>query len=362
MQVKSSRSVRARPVLAVFAALLLFAGACGSGENAAEVTAAAETTAAAAEVGATPETTPAEVGATPETTPTEVGATAETTAGTEPAENVPPPADYPLRITTPSGDDLTIASRPERIVSLSPTHTEMLFAIGAGEQVVAVDEYSYYPPEAPVTELSGFNPNLEAIADYQPDFVVSSYVPGDLAEGMETLGIPMLVLSAAEEIFDVYDQMRLLGKVTANVAGAEELVSSMQARFAELLQGIAPDLEATYYHELDSTFYSVTSDTFIGSVYALAGLRSIADEAEDAGGYPQLSAEFILESDPDLIFVSSGTPEETLAEVAERPGWSQLTAVQEGAVVVLPPDIASRWGPRIVDFLEFVTDALADMS
>ena len=357
MQLKSSRSVQARPALAVFAALFLFAGACGGAENAAEVTATAEAT-------TTPETTTTtEVGAAEVTAGTaETTAPPETTAAAEPAENVPPPADYPLRLTPPSGDDLIIAGRPERIVSLSPTHTEMLFAIGAGEQVAAVDEYSYYPPEAPVTELSGFNPNLEAIADYRPDFVVSSYVPGDLAEGMETLGIPMLVLPAAEEIFDVYDQMLLLGKVTANAAGAEELVNSMQARFAELLQGIAPDLEATYYHELDSTFYSVTSDTFIGSVYALAGLRSIADEAEDAGGYPQLSAEFILESDPDLIFVSSDTPEETLAEVAERPGWSQLTAVQEGRVVVLPPDIASRWGPRIVDFLEFVTDALADMS
>ena len=329
---RSIRSTLARPAIAVFAALFLLAGACGNAGD--------------AEGAATP---------APEPAPT-------TTA---PVATTLPPVEYPLALTTASGASLTIEARPEKIISLSPTHTEMLFAIGAGSQVIAVDEYSYYPPEAPVTDLSGFTPNVEAVVGYQPDLVVVSYTPADLAEGMEAVGVGMLEFSAAEDISDVYDQILLLGEATDNTTGAAELVGSMKSRFAELLERIEridPDLEATYYHELDSTFYSVTSDTFIGSVYALAGLRSIADEAEDAGGYPQLSAEFILEADPDLIFVTSSTPADALAEIAERPGWSGLTALQEARVVILPPDIASRWGPRIVDFFEFVADALADMS
>lgn len=362
---RSIRSTSARPAAAVFAALFLLAGACGNAGNADTAApptpepAATTTVAAPAPNQELPSPTeppePTSTSAAPEPEPT-------TTAA---AANTLPPVEYPLNLTTASGASLTIEARPERIISLSPTHTEMLFAIGAGSQVVAVDEYSYYPPEAPVTDLSGFTPNVEAVVGYQPDLVVVSYTPADLAEGMEAVGVGMLEFPAAEDISDVYDQILLLGEATDNTSGAAELVGSMQSRFAELLEEIEevdPDLEATYYHELDSTFYSVTSDTFIGSVYALAGLRSIADEAEDAGGYPQLSAEFILEADPDLIFVTSSTPADALAEIAERPGWSGLTALQEERVVILPPDIASRWGPRIVDFFEFVADALADMS
>ncbi len=270
---------------------------------------------------------------------------------------------FPVTVQAANGP-VTVERRPERIVSLSPTATEMLFALGAGDQVVAADEFSNYPPEAPTTDLSGFEPNVEAIAGYDPDLVVISNDPGDLEASLEALGIPVLLQPAAATLDDTYAQIEQLGRVTGNVEGAAELVATMRSGIEELLAQVPPlDRPLSYYHELDPTFFSVTSDTFIGQVYALAGLRNIADRAKGAGGgYPQLSAEFILEADPDLIFLADtkccGQSAET---VSERPGWAKLSAVRTGAVVELDDDVASRWGPRVVEFLRTVVDAVAGL-
>jgi iron complex transport system substrate-binding protein len=117
----------------------------------------------------------------------------------------------------------------------------------------------------------------------------------------------------------------------------------------------------SFYYELDDTFYSVTSKTFIGQLLRMLGLENIADAVgKGSGGYPQLSAEYIIESDPDLIFLADtkccGQSAET---VAKRPGWAGLTAVAEGGVVPLDDDVASRWGPRVVELLEPISDAAA---
>jgi iron complex transport system substrate-binding protein len=252
------------------------------------------------------------------------------------------------------------ADTPERIVSLSPAATEMLFAIGAGDRVVAVDDQSNHPPEAPVTDLSGFQPNVEAIAGHDPDLVVISGDPGDLQPALEQIGVAVLLLPAAEQIDDVYDQIEQLGEATGNEDEAAELVAQMQADIDELVAR-APERDEpmTYYHELDETFFSVTSDTFVGAVYRLVGLESIADAAPDtAGGYPQLSAEFILDADPEFIFLAAAAYGQTADVVAERPGWSELSAVQNDRLLELDQDTASRWGPRIVDFLRDVVEAM----
>jgi iron complex transport system substrate-binding protein len=137
----------------------------------------------------------------------------------------------------------------------------------------------------------------------------------------------------------------------------------MKARIAEIVQSV-PDFEQppTYYHELDDTYFTVTSKTFIGEVYKLVGLRNIADKADKAGtGYPQLSAEYILDADPDFIFLAdTECCNQTPQKVAQRPGWDQITAVRNGAVIAVADDIASRWGPRVVDFLEIVAGAVAE--
>lgn len=270
-----------------------------------------------------------------------------------------------------AGDDVDSGDGavPTRIISLSPTHTEMLFAIGAGDQVVAVDDFSNYPAEAvqKMTDLSGFAPNVEAIASFDPDLVVTDGTNPDLLDQLDSLGIARWEGPAAVTFDDVYAQIEELGAATGNTDGAAEVVSSMRAEIDEITAGL-PELDGplTYYHELDNTYFSITSDTFIGYVYSQFGLRSIADLAEGSGGpYPQLNAEFILSEDPDLIYLACTTYcGETAASLAGRDGWDQLSAVQNGLVIELDDDTSSRWGPRIVDFYRQVADgisALADL-
>jgi iron complex transport system substrate-binding protein len=256
---------------------------------------------------------------------------------------------------------------PQRIVSLSPTHTEMLFAIGAGDQLVAVDEFSNHPAEALElpNDLSGFEPNVEAIAAYDPDLVV---IGGDftgLGGQLDELGIPWWDGPAALTLDDTYAQIEQLGAATGHVGESAELVSSMQTEIDEIVAANpAPEVPLTFYHELDPTLYSADSTTFIGEIYSLLGLQNIADSVEgDSGGFPQLSAEFVVSADPDLIFLADtkccGESAET---VAARDGWSGLGAVQNGNVVEMDDDIASRWGPRIVEYLAAVAAAVQQAS
>ncbi len=270
-------------------------------------------------------------------------------------------AAFPVTVHVGNGD-VQIDRSPARIVSLSASVTEMLFAIGAGEQVIAADEYSNYPAAAPTTKLSGFEPNVEAIAKFEPDLVIIYEDRGDLDKALSAIDIPVLLTPPAETLQDTYSQMSELGRATGHSEEAEDLVASMKADMKELAQSVEGSADQpTYYHELTESYYSATSDTFIGEVYAMAGLRNIADGAKKGGEYPQLSAEFIIDADPDIIFLADtkccGQSSKT---VVKRPGWDTVTAVKRGAVVELDDDIASRWGPRIVDFFGVVVDAVAE--
>lgn len=268
---------------------------------------------------------------------------------------------FPVTIQAANGP-VEVPSRPARIVSLSATATEILFAIGAGDQVVAVDEQSDYPAEAPTTELSGYEPSVEAIAAYEPDLVVASDAS---LKPLEKLGIALLAQPAVSTFDEAYTQFEELGVATGHVDEAAEEVARIKARIREIVATVPEtDEPPTYYHELDNTYFSVTSETFIGQIYELAGLRNIADEAKKAGtGYPQLSAEYIIEADPDFIFLAdSECCNQTPERVSNRPGWDQIAAVQNGAVFDVGDDISSRWGPRIVDFLEKVVAAVREKS
>ena len=255
----------------------------------------------------------------------------------------------------------TVASAPSGIVSLSATATEILFAIGAGDQVVAVDDQSTYPEEAPTSALSGFTPNVEAIANYDPDLVVISYDPGDLVVGLEALGIDVLMQGAASAIDDTYSQIAELGDLTGHSDEAAALNAEIVAGLESLAEG-HPGAGMTYFHEVDSTLYSATSSTFLGQLYALLGLENIADPAdEDGWGYPQLSPEYVIDVGPDLIFLADAEWGESAETVAARPGWDTMSAVQAGNVFPLD-ETAGRWGPRIVDFLTTVRAAVEEAS
>ena len=258
--------------------------------------------------------------------------------------------------------EATEEAPPSRIVSLAPTPTEMLFAIGAGDQVVAVDDQSNHPEGVPTTELSGFEPNVEAIVGYEPDLVVLTDDTGDVVSGLEAADVETLLLPAATTLDDSYEQIEQLGAATGHEEEAADVVSGMQEEIEEITASL-PEQEGeapTYYHELDDTLFTATSETFIGEIYGLVGLENIADAVDDGSGYPQLSAEYLIEQNPDLIFLADtkccGQSAET---VAARPGWDQIDAVTQDHVVELDDDIASRWGPRVVDLLRTVADEVA---
>jgi iron complex transport system substrate-binding protein len=255
-------------------------------------------------------------------------------------------------------------SGPHRIVSMSATATEMLFAIGAGPQVVAVDDQSNYPASAPKTKLSAYQPNAEAIAGYQPDLVVISDDTKNLKAQLTKLAIAVLVSPAAKTLDDTYREIAELGVATTHQAQASKLVGQMRAKVSELTKSITARAKPlTYYHELDNTLFSATSKTFIGQLYTLAGLRNIADPADSkGGGYPQLSAEYLVKTDPDLVFLAdTKCCAQTAVTFAKRPGFAHLKAVRNKHVVLLDDDVASRWGPRIVDFLRQIVGVVTTL-
>jgi iron complex transport system substrate-binding protein len=293
-------------------------------------------------------------------------ATATTIAATTsaaPTTTAAPVATFPVTIHTGTGDVL-VKAKPTKIVSLSPTGTEMLFAIGAGPQVLAVDDQSTYPADAPKTDLSGFQPNVEAIAKYAPDLVVVSDDSAGLTASLGPLGVAVLVEPSAMTLDETYTQLEQLGQATGNPAGAEAAVTKMRDGIAAIVKTLPKRATPlSFYHELDDTLYSVTSKTFIGQVYALLGLTNVADAADKTGsGYPQLSSEYLVTADPDVIFLAdTKCCKQDATTLAARPGFAQLKAVKNGNVVLLDDDVASRWGPRVVDFLHSVVDAVAKL-
>jgi len=269
---------------------------------------------------------------------------------------------FPVTVHAADGT-VRITARPTAIVSLSPTATEMLYAIGAGSQVKAVDLNSDYPPGVPRTQLDGNNPNVEAIAAYKPDLVVASDEAANVDRQLRALGIPVVSEPAAADLSQEYAQFDELGQVTGHEAQARAEVGKIKRQIARIVASVhKPSRPETYYYELDQTYYSATSSTFIGQVLALLGLRSIADAARGTaanGGYPQLSGEFILKANPDYILLADTICcGQSAATVAGRPGWSGLAAVKGGRVIGLSDDIASRWGPRVVDLLSEVAAEL----
>ena len=279
----------------------------------------------------------------------------------------------PATASTPAS---TPAGSPTKIVSLSPSATETLYAIGAGPQVVAVDEYSTFPAETQQIrhDLSGYTPNIEAIASLAPDLVIHDGTT-DLHDQLAALKIPDLIAAAPADLSGVFAQIEQIGAGTGHIAEAAELVSSMSTQINTILgrpadapftttAGTAPAAAAaiTYFHELDNTLYTVTSSTFIGSIYGLFGLHNIADDSGMDNPYPQLSAERVIAADPQIIFLADGGFGESAETVAARPGWADIAAVQHGHIVVLDADIASRWGPRVVSLVQLVADAVADVS
>jgi iron complex transport system substrate-binding protein len=281
------------------------------------------------------------------------------------ASNTPATASFPVTVST-AGGTVTIHARPHAIISLSPTATEMLYAIGAGSQVKAVDDQSDYPAQAPKTTLSGFTPNAEAIAAYRPDLVIISNDMNKITAKLTALSIPVLTLPAAANLSQEYSEFDQLGEATGHLPQAQQETARIRSDLAKIVAAEPPHAKPlTYYYEISTNpYYSATSATFIGDLLSMLGMKSIADAAPTAaksGGYPSLSAEFILKANPAFIILADTGPTgggQDATTVARRPGWQVLTAVQDRRIILLSPDIASRWGPRVVNLLQDVAAGL----
>jgi iron complex transport system substrate-binding protein len=267
-------------------------------------------------------------------------------------------AAFPVTIHAANGD-VVITKQPLRIVSISPTTTEDLYAVGAGKQVAAVDEDSDYPKQAPRTKLSGLSPNAEAIAQYNPDLVILSY-PGPVIGQLQKLGITVLEEPAVDTIAQAYEQIRQVGAATGHSQEATKVVSGMEVKLTRLVRSVPKSRRhLRVYHELSPDYYTATSATFIGRVYKLFGFTNIADAADTThSGYPQLSAEYILTSNPQVVVLADSVCcQQTASTVASRAGWAQVDAVKNRRVIAVDDSVASRWGPRLVDFVAAIAAA-----
>ena len=261
-------------------------------------------------------------------------------------------AVYPVTVKADNGP-VTIPAKPKRIISLSPTATEMLFAVGAGSQVIAVDDQSNYPARVPKTSLSGFTPNVEAIAKYRPDLVVIANDQNRVLGKLRRLGITVLLDGAPNNITGTYRQIGQIGIATGHRPAAGRLIGRMKTRLAAIFAASPKNRRLRIFHELGPELFTATSRTFIGRIYTRLGLVNIADGAPGVIDYPQLSSEAVIAKNPQMIVLADvrccGV---TRQQVAARPGWRNIAAVKNGDVFGVNDDVASRWGPRIVNFAQ----------
>ena len=247
-------------------------------------------------------------------------------------------------------------SSPKRIISLSPSITEILFEIGSGNQVIAVDNLSNYPNEAPITDISAYDPNVEAISLLNPDLVILSYNIKNLKAALKKIGIETIYLPAPLNFEDILDQIDYLGLQTGNEDKAKKLISKMKNRM-KTLQKLRENEKATkIYHEIDPNYYSPSKFSFIGDIYQKLNYKNVADKADISNlGYPKLSPELIISENPDLI-VLPGKDNKYVEKVKLRPGWGYIEAVKKNNFLLTNNDIASRWGPRILNFASILVE------
>jgi iron complex transport system substrate-binding protein len=263
-----------------------------------------------------------------------------------------PATRFPVTVTRSDGRELTIAEAPQRIASLSPGATEVLYAVGAGPQIVATDLQSDYPPEAAnTTKLDAFQPNLEAIAGVEADLIIIASNQDNVVEALDGLGETVLFLEVPDTIDGVMEQVRLLAQVSGHAREGEHLAQELEGRIEGVTRRLGDVREGPrVYHELDNTFFTVAPDSFVGDFYNLLKAQNIAEGAPTA--YPQLSQEEVLDRDPEVIILADADAGESPQTVKARPGWGVISAVKNDRIYVIDPDLVSRPGPRVADGLE----------
>lgn len=265
---------------------------------------------------------------------------------------------FPRTVTDRGGQPITIPARPERIVSLAPGMTEVLFAIGAGPRIVATDLYSDYPDAARRTEkLDYTRPSSEQVLALRPDLVLMSSRQRDQVQRFRDLGLPVLFLGEPESLAQAFENMRTIGIAAGEDEATGVLVRGLQARVdAVAAQSAGVASRPRVFYELTPALHTAGPASFVGSLFTILRAQNIAPATP---AYPQLTAERVIAADPEVIVLGYvGTTKVDARAVVQRPGWSAVSAVRTGRVILLDPDLANRPGPRVVDALELLARAL----
>jgi iron complex transport system substrate-binding protein len=267
-------------------------------------------------------------------------------------------AAFPLTVIDDAGRRITLPRPPARIVSLAPSNTEILYALGLGDRVAAVDQQSNYPPEvARKRHIAGYlAPDQEPVIAARPDLALAVGYHLDRAVAqLDAAHINTLVLEP-HNLEGMLHDLLLVGQATGRSDRAAELVKSLRARIDAVAARVRGARRPTVYYELDTQLYTVGPGSFIDDLLTRAGGDNIAADADRP--WPKISAEKILLRNVDVILLSDMAAGVTAESVARRPGWQNLRAVQRRRIVGISPDQASRPGPRVVDALEAIARAL----
>lgn len=266
-------------------------------------------------------------------------------------------ADYPLVITDFLGREVKVDKAPERIVSLAPSTTEILFALGVGDRVVGVTDYDDYPEEVEkIARVGGFKgPNMEAITAQNPDIVFASSLSGkNSMDALQNLGIPVVVLEA-KGIHQIYRSIEIIGQITGSSSKGQELISDMKSKISLISEKVAGCSKPRVFYVVDlNGNYTAGKGTFIDELIALAGGENVASDAE---GWVQYSVEKIVEKNPDIIITAPHAGD--VDSIKSTTGYAETNAAKNGRVYVISDDnIISRASYRIVMGLEEIAQYL----
>ena len=268
------------------------------------------------------------------------------------------PTAFPLTITDDAGRQVTIERSPTRIVSIAPSNTEMLFALGLDERIVGVDSYSTYPPEAGQKPQVGsyLEPDLERVVAAEPDLILATEAHvGTVLPELDALGLPTVVIEPTD-LDEVFSGMLLVGTITDMSPRAQQVVCELQARVDAVTDAVAGAPRPRVFFELSPDLYTAGPGSYVDDLISRAGGDNVAAGAAEL--WPQLSAEAVVSADPEVILLADHEAGITAEQVAARPGWQQMSAVQQGRIVSLNADLVARPGPRVVDGLEAIAAAL----
>jgi iron complex transport system substrate-binding protein len=271
-----------------------------------------------------------------------------------------PAAAFPRTVSDSKGASLTLAAPAKRIVSLSPAVTEVLFAIGAGPQIVASDRFSDFPAEAAKTaKLDYSQPSAEATVALSPDLVIMTTRQQQQVEQFRALRLPVLYMEEPTSLDATIEKVRFYGGITGHAAEADALANVMRARIARVTAQVPSGDGPRVFYELSPELYSAAPNSFIGSMLTLLHARNVADGAKTA--FPQLSSEAVIAANPQVVLLAdagSTAGSQSLATVSARAGWSGIEAVRTGRVIAVDPNLGNRPGPRVVEGFEQMARAL----